>query len=42
MEYVFVVFIVLIGPLALWLGTDSRVDDPRDWWPGVAGRRDDL
>jgi hypothetical protein len=26
-------FIVLIGPLALRYGVDSRVDDRRDGWP---------
>jgi hypothetical protein len=30
-------FIVLVGPLALFLGVDSRVLDDKDrrgWWPG--------
>ena len=27
------VFIVLIGPLAVLYGVDSRVDDRRDSWP---------
>ena len=40
MEYVFVIFFLLIGPLALLLGADSRVDDRRDWWPGEATHRD--
>jgi hypothetical protein len=26
-------FIVLIGPLAMLYGADSRVDDRRDGWP---------
>jgi hypothetical protein len=26
---------VLIGPLALLFGADSRVDDERGWWPGT-------
>jgi hypothetical protein len=36
MEYVLIAFILLIGPLALWAGADSRpgVDDHRSWWPG--------
>jgi hypothetical protein len=24
-------FLALIGPLTLWCGVDSRVDDPRGW-----------
>jgi hypothetical protein len=24
-------FLAVIGPLALWYGVDSRVDDPRGW-----------
>jgi len=28
-----IAFIVLIGPLALLLGVDSRVDDRRNGWP---------
>ena len=24
-------FVALIGPLALWIGVDSRVDDQRGW-----------
>jgi len=30
-------FIVLVGPLAVWFGVDSRVLDEKDrrgWWPG--------
>jgi hypothetical protein len=30
---VLVMFIVLIGPLAVRYGVDSRVDDRRDGWP---------
>jgi len=39
MEYALVAFVLLVGPLALWLGTDSRADDRRGWWPGEAGHR---
>jgi hypothetical protein len=28
-------FILLIGPLALLFGVDSRVDDPRQGWPST-------
>jgi hypothetical protein len=24
-------FLAVLGPLALWYGVDSRVDDPRGW-----------
>jgi hypothetical protein len=30
-----VALIVLVGPLALLYGVDSRVDDPRNGWPGT-------
>jgi hypothetical protein len=30
---VVIAFIVLIGPLAVLYGADSRVDDPRNGWP---------
>jgi hypothetical protein len=30
-----VAFIVLVGPLAVLYGVDSRVDDPRNGWPGT-------
>jgi len=30
-----IAFIVLIGPLALLYGVDSRVDDRRNGWPGT-------
>ena len=33
MVAVALVFIVLIGPLALLYGADSRVDDRRRGWP---------
>jgi hypothetical protein len=28
-------FIVLVGPLAVLYGVDSRVDDRRDGWPSA-------
>jgi hypothetical protein len=30
-----IVFIVLIGPLAVRYGADSRLDDRRNGWPGT-------
>jgi len=30
-----IAFIVLIGPLALLYGVDSRLDDRRNGWPGT-------
>jgi hypothetical protein len=30
-----IAFIVLIGPLALLYGVESRVDDRRNGWPGT-------
>jgi hypothetical protein len=27
-------FVVLIGPLAVFYGADSRLDDRRNGWPG--------
>ena len=30
---VVIAFVVLMGPLALVYGVDSRVDDRRDGWP---------
>ncbi|MGB2953062.1 MAG: hypothetical protein WBB74_06690 [Gaiellaceae bacterium] len=33
-----VVFLVVIGPVALLYGADSHARDPRDrrpWWPGT-------
>jgi|GEM_PF-4688362 hypothetical protein len=39
-EYAIVAFILLIGPLSMLLGTDSRdLGDRRGWWPGVFGER---
>ena len=32
---VVIAFIVLIGPLAVFLGADSRLDDRRRGWPGT-------
>jgi len=40
MEYAIVAFILLIGPLSMLFGADSRdIDDRRGWWPGVSGER---
>jgi hypothetical protein len=36
MAFVFLAFLLLIGPLAVLYGADSRVVDTRDrrrWWP---------
>jgi hypothetical protein len=36
MAFVFIAFLLLIGPLAVLYGADSRVVDTRDrrrWWP---------
>jgi hypothetical protein len=30
-----IAFVVLIGPLAVLYGADSRCDDRRDGWPGT-------
>jgi hypothetical protein len=38
MALVVLLFILLIGPLALLYGVDSRgyrADDRRGWWPGA-------
>jgi hypothetical protein len=37
MGYVFLAFILLVGPLAYFFGADSRygVTDRRGWWPGA-------
>jgi hypothetical protein len=40
MVAVVVAFIVLIGPLALLYGADSRVDDRRRGWPARGAKRD--
>jgi hypothetical protein len=29
MELVFLLFVLLVGPLALYFGVDSRLDEPR-------------
>jgi hypothetical protein len=34
----FLAFLILLGPLALLFGADSRISDERDlrtWWPGT-------
>jgi hypothetical protein len=36
---VIVVFLLLIGPVAVRYGADSRVSDPRGWWPGAPRAR---
>ena len=33
--FVVLAFIVLIGPLAVLYGVDSRVDERRDGWPAT-------
>ena len=33
--FVVLAFIVLIGPLAVLYGADSRLDDPREGWPAT-------
>jgi hypothetical protein len=33
--FLVIVFIILIGPLAVRYGADSRLDDRRDGWPGT-------
>jgi hypothetical protein len=41
----FLGFLILIGPLALWLGVDSRDRDPDDvrgWWPAAPSRSADT
>lgn len=35
---VLLLFFLLIGPLALLFGVDSRYWDERGWWPGAPGR----
>jgi hypothetical protein len=37
MEMILIALLLLVGPLALLAGSDSRSHDPRDgqrWWPG--------
>jgi hypothetical protein len=29
MELVFLLFVLLVGPLAVYFGADSRIDEPR-------------
>lgn len=38
MDLLVLAFLVLLGPLALLFGADSRVDDPRGWWPALPRR----
>lgn len=35
-------FFILLGPLALLFGVDSRVDDERGWWAGAPAAREVL
>ncbi len=42
MELLVLLFLLGIGPLALLLGADSRVDDPRGWWPAIRHPRPGL
>jgi hypothetical protein len=40
--YVVIAFLLLVGPLAVLYGKDSRLLDDRDsrgWWPGKPKRR---
>jgi hypothetical protein len=30
-----IVFVLVVGPLALLYGVDSRRSDERGWWPGT-------
>ncbi|HKA51717.1 MAG TPA: hypothetical protein VKK19_19215 [Candidatus Dormibacteraeota bacterium] len=42
MEVLTIVFLLLIGPMALLLGADSRFTDLRNrerWWPGHGRER---
>jgi len=32
-QIVLLAFFVLVGPLALFFGVDSRLDEPRGAWP---------
>ena len=41
MELLIIIFLVLVGPLALLAGVDSRVNDTRDtrgWFPSSPSR----
>ena len=31
-------FLILLGPLAMLFGVDSRTSDERGWWPGTPPR----
>jgi hypothetical protein len=33
--FILLALFILVGPLALLFGADSRVDDARGWWPGT-------
>lgn len=38
--YLILAFILLVGPLAVLYGKDSRlIGDDRGWWPGKPKRR---
>jgi hypothetical protein len=39
MEFLVLVLLLGIGPLALRFGVDSRVDEPHGWWPGESARQ---
>jgi hypothetical protein len=32
--FILMVFVLVLGPLALVYGVDSRRSDGRSWWPG--------
>jgi hypothetical protein len=36
--YVVLAFVLVLGPLALLWGVDSRLDDARHGWPGAPRR----
>jgi hypothetical protein len=33
-----IAFLVLVAPLAVLIGVDSRLDEPRRGWPGTRSR----
>jgi hypothetical protein len=34
-----IVFVILVGPLSIFYGVDSRITrDPRGWWPATPRR----
>jgi hypothetical protein len=37
-DIIILLFIVLLGPLAIVFGADSRTWDDRGWWPGTPRR----